>query len=269
LRGDWSIGIAVKPTPRRVSAVRKLSVPNVSLAVLAIVVIAFTGWVIGRDQTSAATDPGSRISTRPLSTSTASTGPRDVLILGDSYAAGTGASRPERRWVNLLAAAENWKIANYAQGGTGYLTEIESGGQRACGAARCLNYADMLAAAVDANVSPDIVLVSGGRNDLGEEPGQVGVAIRSLYVKIRKSFPAATIYAVNPLWDDGNAPNAFPKLRATVTAAVENVRGTLLNIGQPLKGRSSRVIRDGVHPNDAGHKAIAEAVEKALVDQTG
>jgi lysophospholipase L1-like esterase len=38
----------------------------------------------------------------------------------------------------------------------------------------------------------------------------------------------------------------------------------LLDIGDPLLGRSEAVVKDGVHPNDTGHAAIAAAVIEAL-----
>jgi len=39
---------------------------------------------------------------------------------------------------------------------------------------------------------------------------------------------------------------------------------TYLDIGEPMFGHSSMMAVDGWHPNDAGHAAIAKAVEKAL-----
>ena len=53
-------------------------------------------------------------------------------------------------------------------------------------------------------------------------------------------------------------------LISIVKAEAQRAGATYLDIGEPLFGHSAMMDVDGWHPNDAGHAAIAAAVEKAL-----
>jgi lysophospholipase L1-like esterase len=52
-------------------------------------------------------------------------------------------------------------------------------------------------------------------------------------------------------------------LISIVKAEAQRAAATYLDIGEPLFGHPSMMDVDGWHPNDAGHAAIAAAVEKA------
>lgn len=229
------------------------------IGILAVVVTLGAVYVITRDPKL---PESSNITTTPSpSARTVPDEPPMVLVVGDSYAAGTGATEPARRWVDLVARTEGWEVANFARGGTGYLTALDDG-QEACGEPECPNYRGMLSLA--AEVDPDIVLVSGGRNDLDDNPAAVAAAVDEFYAEVRALFPDAEVYGVNPLWDDDPVPPGLKVMRGQVAAALVAADGVLLDVGQPLSGRPEMVIEDGVHPSDEGHRAIAAAVKQAL-----
>jgi len=179
-----------------------------------------------------------------------------AVFIGDSYTAGTGSTSTDHAFPTLVAAAEGWHLENLGRGGTGYLA---TSGKLGCGLAYCPNYREMIAAAK--KVDPTIVVVSGGRNDLGK----AGVAkqVTGFYTDLRAAFPKATILATSPLWDDDPAPALIGSLGGEVKTAVKAVGGTYLDIGEPLLGHADDVISDGVHPNDGGHALIAAAISKA------
>ncbi len=113
---------------------------------------------------------------------------------------------------------------------------------------------------------PDLLLVIGGRNDVGQDPDEVSVAIKRFYRDARKAFPRARIVAVAPLGDDTPVPEGLARIRSEVEESVEAVGGVYLDIGQPLAGKPELVRDDGVHPNGRGHKAIAEKIVDGLRD---
>jgi acyl-CoA thioesterase-1 len=110
-----------------------------------------------------------------------------------------------------------------------------------------------------------VVVVSGGRNDLAVAGDQsCAQSVATFYADLRSAFPDAEILAVSTLWDDEPAPDDLAVIADAVRAGVERVGGAYLDVGQPLAGRPDLLGRDGVHPNDEGHRAIADAINSAI-----
>lgn len=179
--------------------------------------------------------------------------PPTVAFLGDATTAGQGASSPGARWSTLLSGEQGWVELNLGVPGTGYAADGSFPGQRAY----ARRVADVVAGA------PDAVVVSGGRsdeltdNDYADSVGQV-------FVELRQGLPQARLVATSPVWDDDVPPEELAELGRVVRSQVENVGGTYLDVGQPLQGRPELVGPDGVQPDDAGHAAIAAAVDEAM-----
>jgi lysophospholipase L1-like esterase len=108
---------------------------------------------------------------------------------------------------------------------------------------------------------PDIVVVSGGRNDGATD---VKTAAAALFTGLRQQLPQARIFAISPMWDASPYPRTMEALGAVIRAQVERVGGRYVNIGHPLKDRPDLITKDGVHPNAAGYQALAASVNAAL-----
>lgn len=187
---------------------------------------------------------------------------KKVVAIGDTYSAGAGATEANVGFVFQLARSESWNLTNLARGGTGYLASLSGIARQACGLDYCPSYPEMIADAVAA--TPEIVLVAGGRNDAAKDPTEESAAIKDFYQQLRTSLPQAKIVALSPLWDSTEPPETLSEIAGAVRASVESVGGSYLDIGQPLQGRRALLAADGVHPNDAGHTALFEAVHAAL-----
>lgn len=177
-----------------------------------------------------------------------------VVFLGDSYSEGVGASTFGKRWTTLASAALGWSEINASAAGMGYTTSYE--GQPTDYSTRV----DVVAAA-----RPDIVVISGGRNDLqAGSPTDVRSAAATLFARVEAAAPAARVLVVGPLWDSSTPPAAFADLRSSVRQAAMDANVENLDIGQPLAGDDSLIASDHLHPSDLGHRAIAETVVMAL-----
>ena len=207
----------------------------------ALVVMAFT-----RNYT-----PDADATPRPATTVAAIEDVPDVAFLGDSYTVGTGATTERDRWTSTLARTMEWDEHNYGVGGTNYGTAGQFDGGNP--------YTDRVPTIVAA--APDMVIVSGGRNEMSaeQEPG-----IAATFQELRAGLPDADIVAVSPFWDDDAPyPDRLTELGEVIRAEVEAVGGRYLEVGNPLEGRPD-LISDGVHPNDEGYALLAETVQDAL-----
>lgn len=182
-----------------------------------------------------------------------------VAFFGDSYTSGVGASQGNKRWTTLLAQKLRWTEANMGMGGTGYLT---TAGKEGCGKDTCPNYAGMIGAAVKAK--PSVVVVSGGRNDLSQNPTDVAAAVRDFFTALRSELPEAKIIVTSPVWDATAPPARLDELARVVEGEAKAAKATYLDVGEPLVGHTNLITSDKVHPNDAGHQALSIAVEGAL-----
>jgi len=187
---------------------------------------------------------------KPSATKTAA--PKTVVaFIGDSYTSGTGATVPTKRWSTLLSSSMGWTEANLGKGGTGYFN-----------AGTSANYKGSIQQAVDAK--PSIVVVSGGRNDVGYGYDRFAPAVADFFATLRAALPKAKIIVTSPIYDDDAGPAAVADLAASVKADAEQAGASYVDIGEPLLGHADFVAADGVHPNDAGHAAIYTAVKQAV-----
>jgi lysophospholipase L1-like esterase len=166
----------------------------------------------------------------------------------------------------LVSANRHWTEVNFGRGGTGYLT---SAGPLSCGRPSCPDYLDALPALTA--VSPDVVVVAGGQNDLAtynEDPAAGAAKIRLTYATIRKMFPNALIVAVgpsSPVWP----VDPFRGLDESVREAAHEAGAEYINLLDPPVFDPGSVLADGAHVGDAGHRAIATRVEEMLAQSAG
>ncbi|MBX0299860.1 SGNH/GDSL hydrolase family protein [Cryobacterium sp. 1639] len=190
-------------------------------------------------------------------TPTIAPGDTAAVFLGDSYTQGWGASEPGTRWSALVADGAGWVEVNQGQGGTGFVTTSGLGG---CGLDYCPTYPERVPDVVA--VQPDIVLIAGGQNDLSAlaaDPDAVRAAVDETYTRIREGLPQARIIAVGPSTaQPGNA--LIAELDGWVQAAAASVGADYVSLIDPVVIEPEMVDTDGVHVNDAGHRAIAERV---------
>lgn len=178
-----------------------------------------------------------------------------AVFVGASYATGAGATFPESRWTALLAEQQGWDEVNLAQGGTGYLASpVVDGAER-------LAYGDL----VDQIIAPepDVVVISGGRDDVGQPPFEIQQAATSLFGQLTQALPNAQIFVVNPWWDATEQPIGLAEVAGAVEAAASQTGVTYIDTGQPLSD-PALLSENIVDPNDQGHLALAEAVAQAI-----
>ena len=185
---------------------------------------------------------------------------KTVVFVGDSFTAGIGATTPDKRWSTLVAIGHGWTEKNLGHPQSGYASY---GTQGVCAAAdSCPNYLAVVPQVVAA--APELVIVSGGGNDAFLDQTAVKTNVDQTIAGIRAGLPNAKIVVVNPWWDMRPVPDTLATVAESIKTAAAAQGATWADTGQPIVGKVDLVTSDGLQANDAGHAAMAKAIDGAL-----
>ncbi len=177
--------------------------------------------------------------------------PRPVLlVIGDGWAAGDGASGDAAAYTSLLAADLGWTVRVVAEPGAGYTVPGESGS----------TVADLYADAPLAEIDPDAVLVQAGYAGATDVDAVTG-AIADLGDRITADLPGTPLVAISSFRPEGVSSKQEKQMtqawRAVDDALV--LRPTKEGWGDLPQGPAG-------NPLDAGHELIATSLEQAFRD---
>lgn len=144
-----------------------------------------------------------------------------AVFIGDSYTAGAGGTKGG--FAPIVAADQGWRMENLGRGGTGFLIQDLDAdlAQQACGADYCEAYPEMITEA--AGMSPDVVVVSGGRNNAGDAGADVREAIDEFFASLRAELPDARVIVTSPVWDDDEAPAMLADIAGWEKSAARDI----------------------------------------------
>jgi acyl-CoA thioesterase-1 len=188
--------------------------------------------------------------TNPMSSAT-----RPVVVaIGDSIMKGHGLSATQA-WPAMLATSNNWDLTNLACDGAGFVT---AGDDSDCGA----DFSGLVSEAVA--LHPDLIIISGSSNDLGSDNEQLSTETDAVVTILRGKLPTTTIVGISTVWNDTVAPNQMDDINEQVRTAILAVKGSYLDIGQPLAGHRSWLQSDDVHPTVRGQRQLATVIAGAI-----
>jgi acyl-CoA thioesterase-1 len=235
------------------------------IALLALAVFAAAGYVITKKDpvpdagavlpvpgvsAGAATSPAGA-SPAPSGGSSSPSVRRVAAFLGDDWTAGVGASTRAKSYTRLLAGRLNLSEQNFGADGTGYAKASGSAG------AYDARVDDVVAA------KPDVVVVSGGRNDTSDYLPTLRKRIEALFAELHDRLPTARLIAVAPMWGDSDTPPELGPIAAAVKQYVTAAGGTYLDVADPIHGHPD-YMGSAADPNDKGYAAIAVALAPKL-----
>jgi lysophospholipase L1-like esterase len=207
-----------------------------------------------------------------------------AAFIGDSYGLGVGVSpggTTRDRFTTRIADTMGWRELNVARGATGFTNSTTVG----CGLPYCGPYSDQVSLLL--NSSPDVVFVTGGRNDgaaMGNNPASEKTAVETVIATLHRGLPAARIIVVSPFWDDGLQSDglqlvAVPTwiktiagwesgyVAALATPKVTYVPGAFdwLWLRPDLMNAPTTMLAH--HPNAAGYHCLADNIVATLPDR--
>ena len=210
---------------------------------------------------------------------------KKINFLGDSITEGHGTSGESCFFTTLIAQQTGAVCRNYGIGGTRIARQtVPSENPR--------HDLDFPGRVDEMDPDADIVVVFGGTNDFGHGDAPLGCmadrdvysfygGLHTLYTSLIEKYPAARIVVLTPLHrlneDNPRGDGKKPQDVATLKEYVGIIREVAEYYSLPVldlfatSGMQPRVpviqqryIPDGLHPNDAGHRLLAEQIVRFL-----
>lgn len=182
-----------------------------------------------------------------------------ALFIGDSYTQGLRASSNANRWTTLVCQAFGWSEDNRGVDASGY----NNGGEGN------KTFLQQLQAAKTDNSTPDIIFISGGRNDGGTT---ITSKAEEAFSYAKTNWPTARVVCIPALWGDYRPISVDAQYRADdiKTAALNEGVEMIWDSWQWLYNLTDQIYDLGsgnldMHPNDKGYKTIAQHVVQALL----
>jgi lysophospholipase L1-like esterase len=205
---------------------------------------------------------------------------KKIVFLGDSITEGYGTSGIEHHFVTLIGQMGECEVKNYGIGGTRFARQIMADTEANDGA-YCIRVEEL-------DDDADVVIVFGGTNDFGHGNAPLGTfEDRSLFTfyggchhlmtRLHERFPGKQIVILTPLHrcnednpkGDGNKDCNVGTLKTYVEIIREMAEYYSLpvldlyavsGIQPKVDAIREKLCPDGLHPNDAGHRILAEKI---------
>ncbi len=182
---------------------------------------------------------------------------RRWLAYGDSITEGWGASAPGRTWLATAARRHGLEAVNFGYAGSGR--------------------GELVVAEAMAAVPADVITVAFGTNCwsmIAFSEDLLEATVGAFVATVRTGHPRTPLVLVSPIVrpDAEDQPNRVGATQAGLRAAYERA-ALRLGAADPavtlVPGRelvTAAQLADGIHPDDAGHAALAAAVGSAVGD---
>lgn len=210
---------------------------------------------------------------------------KKINFLGDSITEGHGTSGEACFFTTLIARETGAICRNYGIGGTRIARQTVP-------SLYPQHDLDFPGRVDGMDPDADVVVVFGGTNDFGHGDAPLGSmadrtkdtfygGLHELYTRLIEKYPAARIVVLTPLHrlnednprGDGNKPQDVATLKeyvAIIRQVAEYYSLPVLDLFA-TSGLQPRVpviqqlyVPDGLHPNDAGHRLLAEQIIRFL-----
>lgn len=205
---------------------------------------------------------------------------KKINFIGDSITEGVGVKNPENIYMNRLKRAVGLAEArNYGVGGTRIAPQHKPSAYE-------IWDRDFILRTKEMDSDADVVVVFGGTNDYGHGDAPFGAfedrtpetfcgACHVLFTELIEKYPSAQLVVMTPLHRCGEetSPEGYPAL----LAYVEMIRRVaeyyaipvldlyaVSGIQPSVPVLKEKYCPDGLHPNDEGHRLMAEKLEGFL-----
>jgi len=208
-----------------------------------------------------------------------------LVVLGDSIAAGEGASEPAKRYADLIAAEKGFDLANFAVGGhdsDDLLALLDENGD----AVQAIKDADIINLSIGGNdllhtnVITLVLRVLLGEEDAADEHIESFAENFAVIVERIRALNPDALFVVQTLYNSMEGVPLVAGAYEVVVVRLNRVYRDYLDANPGAyaladvydafkaedRGGRGHVFPDKVHPSDAGHALIARVVTAAIDD---
>lgn len=187
-------------------------------------------------------------------------GPVSVIVFGDSYVDGVGASSTRDAFTEQAMTQLGWSATYFARDDSGYCTSHSR------------DYLERLKA-IPAGPAPTVFLLEGGINDVGCDATVLGAQISASIAQIKAAYPKAVLIVLGPVVPSKYSANQLlpvdTALDAAATAAGVPYISPLTELWFSSANRSHYMSPDGINPNQAGYAYLTPLLLQDLEQITG
>lgn len=185
-----------------------------------------------------------------------------AVFLGDAVTTGWQAvTHPRNRWSSLVCEHLRWREANLAADGLGFFARR---GGHLPGGGRSPSSQDRTWLEAALRLEPDVLTICLGLNDAAFLPSQqdlVHQAVEHDLIFLRRRLPRTCSVVVAPYFPALGVGPRFGVIRRLVHEAATHAGYVSTDaMTRAIDGDEDKLAKDGIHPNDAGHAAIARAM---------
>jgi len=190
--------------------------------------------------------------------------PQTILFVGDSISVGSGASRADKRYASVLTNMLNKVGGNFTEMnlGIGGSTLVD----QFWPASNSSGFPYRLKQAISAE--PDLFVMQHGTNDnaLGHSIGRFLWCYRESVRTLKEKVPGITIICTTicPSWDTLSSTDQWVNQANVGIQEIAALENTLLAQNYFKLQYRRDLLPDGVHPDDAGHRVMAESIFAAI-----
>jgi lysophospholipase L1-like esterase len=192
---------------------------------------------------------------RPGSTPAGADTGQLVTFVGDSWTHGVGATR-SRGFPVLTAEILGWDYVELGVSGSGYVVPGVDAPFRS-----------RITAAVAGD--PDVIVVQGSLNEQGVDVAELSRAARDTLARLREEAdPATEILVVGAPYTPGTNRARIDGVNEAVSGAADAVGLRFVDpaVQNWTDPDDAGLWADPIHPNDAGHRLVAERLAPIIED---
>lgn len=184
-----------------------------------------------------------------------------VLIIGDSFTEGFGASSPGAGWASIAAGTLGWHATIDGVGGTGFTKDLATDGRTG------MDFGPRLEAHARNDERYDVIVLQGGLNDWAADSSVESAKVHAAIETAQREWPSAAVIVFGP-----TAPTAsdhYLRNHATIRTAAIASGAVFIDPSEPRPwinaGNTDRFdVGDGLHLNDAGYAYLAARFVSAI-----
>ncbi len=172
--------------------------------------------------------------------------PAVVMVVGDSFAVGSGPVPAWQTYPALAARTLGWQLITAGAKGIGFVADGKVN----------RSFQQSFVQELSWRPEPDLVLLSGGHNDRGRSATKVRDAATQLIHRVRQRWPRAKLVVVGPIWLR-HPPKAVYRTRDAIARAAWLAGVPFLDPLTEKWAGDRLLLPDGTHPTEAGHRKLA------------